>query len=606
MKILIQNPTLGPLITVSFDEDTTKIAQGYALVGASRVTVAAAEGLATLRSAAQFAELAPGVAGAGPAGGAGALGIAGPLALIGMLFAAGDNTTPPDEPERDASHHIPSPAELRCMMDPYNTSAECAAVRSALSVLPFSESWLNIPNATRASIDPHTHSLSETVVGAADLAEEVTPTTPLEEELAFRQHEAQTIVAVLREELAEIDRRLGFSSTTDEMRDILNARREQHQLEMTDAVFAGAGIVAPRTTPEEGSGTPLADLKWPGPIPIITELPSDHDPKVVPQDVLQAYLRYARQNDHTAVMLLWNTQENRYELERGWPRSITFNPNMRLVRTALPTFLPRIWFSTPGLDLTWYFVPSHEHLNVNEQWGVSPAGPLVIDTLIRVKDVEAVVSVRMVPLRQETPSPTTSHWRGFEMNFTQIYPGKKPQEAHLYIAYEQGSDRRLLVNFSDILTASPEGNIVTGYVTPGIDTNMGREAKLSIHLQRDKKTGLIVGEFHANLMPSTFNFRSIFNGVEETFPMFLLVERDGQRIVYRFNSQDLIDILQQAPEAGPRLGEETHTIIEIATQKPATVRVVDGQFKSITIDGHTEWYDQPVNRIMVDDKRILR
>lgn len=178
----------------------------------------------------------------------------------------------------------------------------------------------------------------------------------------------------------------------------------------------------------------------------------------------------------------------------------------------------------------------------------------------------------------------------------QTYPGEEPQKAHLFVAYERISDRRLLINFSDILTASPEGNIVTGHVAPGIDGNLGREAKLSIHLKRDPTTGFIVGEFHANRMPLTFNYRAILNGVVQAVSMFMVVDRGGQRTVYQFNSQDLIDLLKLTP-GKPRHGEELHVIYEETTGKPATVRLVDGQIKSITIDGHTEWYDHPVNRI---------
>jgi hypothetical protein len=70
MKITFQNPTKGPLITVSFDDEAAAASWAFSLIGASRVTAAASDGLATLRTAAQFAETAPGATG-GTAGGMG-------------------------------------------------------------------------------------------------------------------------------------------------------------------------------------------------------------------------------------------------------------------------------------------------------------------------------------------------------------------------------------------------------------------------------------------------------------------------------------------------------------------------------------------------------
>lgn len=150
MKITFQNPTQGPLITVSFDDEVTAVAKAFSLIGASRVTTAANNGLATLRNAAQFAQTAPGITSGGTAGGAGVAGAVGPLALIGVLFATGD--APQRKPTTEKNtQHLPSPAELRCLSNPYDSSVECATMRSVLTALPFLESPLNTPNAARAS-----------------------------------------------------------------------------------------------------------------------------------------------------------------------------------------------------------------------------------------------------------------------------------------------------------------------------------------------------------------------------------------------------------------------------------------------------------------------
>ena len=106
MKISFQNPTRGPLITVSLDDDagaTTAFVPAVADC-AARVTskhIIATEGTAS---------------------------IAGPLALVGMLFASGDTSPKPASP--DPIYPAPSPGRHRCLLNPYDLSAECAAVRS--------------------------------------------------------------------------------------------------------------------------------------------------------------------------------------------------------------------------------------------------------------------------------------------------------------------------------------------------------------------------------------------------------------------------------------------------------------------------------------------
>lgn len=98
MKIHFQNPTKGPLITVSFDDEATAVGRALSIAGISRTAAVTSKvavgGLRTLRAAAQFAEAAPSTAGGGAMGGAGVAGVVGPLALIGMFFASGDVSRP--------------------------------------------------------------------------------------------------------------------------------------------------------------------------------------------------------------------------------------------------------------------------------------------------------------------------------------------------------------------------------------------------------------------------------------------------------------------------------------------------------------------------------
>lgn len=597
MKITIQNPTQGPLITVSFDDEAATVAQAFSLVGASRVASAAHTGLTTLRAAAQFAEVAPGT------GGVGLSGIAGPALFIGMFFAAGD------APPRKVDHEDMTPNQLRCMTNPYDTSAECAAVRSALSILPFSESWLNTPNPNAARASAGGHTTEDGAAVAVGLPDTSSPTTEVEKLRAAIQNahaerdlEARSIVSTLLEELARIDARLKFVTTPAWMKVRLNARRDQIGIEMTDVMLAASGIVAPRANPAAAHAMTEADLKWPAPMPIAVTLPADHDPKNVPQDVLQTYYSYATVHEHTAVMLLWNPQERRYEVERGWPLSTTFDRQKLLVRTALPPVFPERWPASTGLGLTWYFVPDHEHLQLHERFGVAPTGPLTIDTIMRDDHGEVFVGVALEPLQSTANSATQTGWAPYVMTVYKTFSAGQQTHAKLLVAYERNSllgNRAFLMSLQDILATPPEEGMAKGFVTPGVSSELGSESIVSVHLQHDKAADTIVAEFHAHQMPPTFNYLPIIGGKPEDVPMFLLVERDGQRIVYRFTSTDLIAILRQTPAAGPRLGEETHTIFETSTGKPATVRVVDGQFKSITIDGHTEWYDQPVNRIEI-------
>ncbi len=80
------------------------------------------------------------------------------------------DTTQPPEPS------IPplTPTQLRCLTNPYDTSAECAIVRGAASLIPFSDSFLGNPNAARASAGETT----STPVAALTLSEAATLATP--------------------------------------------------------------------------------------------------------------------------------------------------------------------------------------------------------------------------------------------------------------------------------------------------------------------------------------------------------------------------------------------------------------------------------------------
>lgn len=95
MKITFQNPTKGPLITVTLDDETAMVSRAFSLIGASRVVAAASDGLATLRTAAQFAKAAPGAAG----GGAELITVAGPAILVGAFLSAGDSSSHSHTPE---------------------------------------------------------------------------------------------------------------------------------------------------------------------------------------------------------------------------------------------------------------------------------------------------------------------------------------------------------------------------------------------------------------------------------------------------------------------------------------------------------------------------
>lgn len=72
--------------------------------------------------------------------------VTGALMLLGAVFSAGDTRSR----EKNIAYS-PSPAQLRCMANPYDLSSECAMVRIALSLIPFSDSWSPTPNGIRAS-----------------------------------------------------------------------------------------------------------------------------------------------------------------------------------------------------------------------------------------------------------------------------------------------------------------------------------------------------------------------------------------------------------------------------------------------------------------------
>jgi hypothetical protein len=125
-----------------------------------------------------------------------------------MFFAAGDS------PQRklatkEAIQNPMTPGQLRCLADPYNISAECAAVRSAVTLLPFSESHLDNPQAARAS------------AAGATTAQQLVP-TPLDLPAPHTPSTAQPFAAALLTHIeAAQDKRHAVPLTTDDQQNLV-------------------------------------------------------------------------------------------------------------------------------------------------------------------------------------------------------------------------------------------------------------------------------------------------------------------------------------------------------------------------------------------------
>ena len=515
----------------------------------------------------------------------------------------------PSKPQHEIhTEIILLPDDLLCLMNPYDMSFGCLMTRLRIITTAPSKNTTPDPRQTHASASEEASSSNvntannATIYDTADLAEATSATAQLLETLAHHQLEARDVTIVLQAELNEISQRITFASTPEWLRERLRARQSQIQFELADAAFADMLTVAPRDNSANTGNMTIAELKWPAPVPIVVTLPADHNPKDVPQEVLDMYLHYAREHEHAGVMLLWNPQENRYELERGRPMAPIFDTSKYLVRTALPVVNLDRWLAGEGLGLTWYFVPTRSHLKLHEQFGLAPSGPIIIDTIMRDATGEAFVTTTLEPFNPEPLSSVDPVWCGYIMDFNQISPNGNKTHIQFLVAYEHNSpldDRMLLMRLDDVLATPPEGKSMSGFVTPGVDGQLGSEGKVRVHLQRDDATQSIQLEFHSNLMPPTFNYKRAVNEQVQEVAMFMVVEHDTTRTVYRFNSQDLIDILQKTPQGELHLGEESHVIYEKTTGKPAVVRLIDGQIKSITIEDHTEWYDLPINRFTI-------
>lgn len=268
MKITFQNPTKGALITVSFDGEAAMVSQAFSLIGANRVVTAASDGLATLRTATQFAEAAPGAAGGGAAGGVGIAGIAGPAMFIGMFFAAGDSPNPTRNPNKPADenetpnsepHPTLSPDQLRCLADPYNTSAECAAVRSALSTFPTTRTQSESPNAAQAirSRAPDT----ALVPLAAHMS--TSPTSTSAEPFAWFEPTGRSLVLVNGKDLdiirqAQMFRDL-FGDSTGFSRVTQRGRGSRH-LSVLEIALSGKLNLSSITPPKTGSYSVPEDM----------------------------------------------------------------------------------------------------------------------------------------------------------------------------------------------------------------------------------------------------------------------------------------------------------------------------------------------------------
>lgn len=152
MRITLQNPMTGPLITVTIEAKDIAvfglavpptpdvIARFRALVNGAAPSVvgttsgAVGGGAGVVRGAA--ASIAVGTS---------LIGVAGPAVLAEMLCSAGDSPAHP----RSAPQNTLSPTHLRCM-DAYNGSAECAQFRSQHGAPPAPTSTID-PKAARAS-----------------------------------------------------------------------------------------------------------------------------------------------------------------------------------------------------------------------------------------------------------------------------------------------------------------------------------------------------------------------------------------------------------------------------------------------------------------------
>lgn len=119
MKIVFQNPTQGPLITISFDESDAALAFVPAAVDCA----------------------AKAASGTGAVASSGIAATAGPLAVLASILS-GDSSPPTP---------VITPDYLRCLSDPYDMSAACALTRSILTRMPFQKNHTEDPNAARAS-----------------------------------------------------------------------------------------------------------------------------------------------------------------------------------------------------------------------------------------------------------------------------------------------------------------------------------------------------------------------------------------------------------------------------------------------------------------------
>ena len=510
MKITFQNPTKGPLITVEFESDASSVL-GF-------VGPAAPETVAKLRAVAN---------GSTPLGAtSGVASAVGPWALIAMLFSAGDSHPRTSGAEPTIANPL-SPDQLRCLADPYDTSAECAAVRSGLMTFPASESAAD-PTSARASAN-----------GSLLQGRHSTQYVPLATE--------PTAVA---------------------------------------AAFAIMATSRGNTVvPPVDHGRSRLDVTV---VPITFS--ADHDPRQIPDAVVEAAHQFAAEYKPAPIAVLWNSMSHHYELDVGVLHPLLFDPQKRLVGIVKDL---RILFESDFLEC----VPTHDDLEIHRKWGVAPEGALLMDVILH----DAMNTIALRPLSLASNDSSDSRWDVYKMALTHFTPGDAFKN-YFIVAYEHSNprtNRRLIIPYQRLMDAKDQDVVIPGYITPGVDEYFGSKARMWLHLHWDVAAQKVNVSFHASTISSQLPSGIEANGGPMQSSIFIASNKNGQRQVYRFKIDDLVAIIQDVPEDGPRLGAESYGIDDVNSGAPATVHVIDGQIKSITIDGHTEWYDVPVNQIEI-------
>jgi hypothetical protein len=531
MKITFQNPTKGPLITIEFENDVPS-ALGF-------VGPVATEAVATLRAVANgtasVAAASGGVSGATAS--STALGAAGPLTLLAMLFSAGDSPSR-DESAAPELHSAPSPAELRCMSHPYDTSAECAAVRSGLMTFPASELVAD-PTAARASANR-----------------------------ILLQGRHSTQYAPLATEPTAVAAAFAMMATS-RGNTIVPPEAEYEYI--------------PRPTVDHGRSRLDVTV-----VPIT--LSADHNPRQIPDAVVKTAHQFAAEYKSTSIAVLWNPETYRYELDKGVLCPIVFDSKKCLVGIVKD-------LSALSANDFLECVPTHDALEIHRKWGVAPEGTLLMDVIL----YDAMNMIALRPLSLATEVSSNSYWDIYKMALNHS-TSDGVDRGYFLVAYEHNNprfNRRLIIPYQRLMDAKDQDVVIPGYITPGVDEYLGALSRIWLHLNWNAATQKVNVQFHSSGISSQLPLGKEANAGPMLTTLFVLAEHDKHRRIYQFKAKDLFAIIRDVPEVGPRLGVESYKIDDIGSAASAKVEVVDGQIKSITIDGHTEWYDLPVNQIEI-------